>query len=234
VRETGRRNLRRSAVILARVLGFIEIADLISGSKTSVGELVRKITERYAFEKFPRTFEELDLGKGVEFNEGSSEFGGIRKFIIYDTLLVVETRTSTAVSRSILEEILVWGSEELGLNYKPNSIKRYGYISDVTFYSEAPLIDLPPAMVNIAARVSRELSDIWQEPVKYEPLNFNLGHDPTARKNPIAPFSIARRSEARFSENKYFSEAPLPTDKHWEILEQYEQDILAGRKGGLA
>ncbi len=225
--------MRQSAILLARVLGFIEIADLISGGKISVGELVRKIAEQYGFEKFPRTFEEIDLGKGIEFHEGGSEKGAIRKFIIYDTLLVLETRINTSTSKSILEEMLTWGAKELGLNYKPNSIKRYAYISDVTFYSEVPIIDLPPAAMKVSARISKELTDIWQQPVKYEPLNFNIGHDSTGRKNPIAPFTIARRSETRFSENKYFSEAPLPTETHLEILEQYEKDILAGQKGGL-
>ena len=225
--------MRQSAVVLARVLGFIEIADLISGGKMSVTELVRKLSERYSFEKFPRTFEEIDLGKGIEFIEGASGSGPIRKFIIYDTLLVLETRISTAVSKSLLEEMLLWGAKELGLNYKPNSIKRYGYISDVTFYSEAPLLDLPPAVSKIAARASKELSDIWEEPIKYEPIGFSVGHDPSDRKYGIAPFTISHRSETRFSENKYFSEAPLPTDTHWEMLEQYEKDVLSVRKGGL-
>jgi hypothetical protein len=44
------------------------------------------------------------------------------------------------------------------------------------------------------------------------------------RKYGIASFSITRRAEARFSENKYFSEAPLPTDLHLKLLEQFEAE----------
>jgi hypothetical protein len=47
----------------------------------------------------------------------------------------------------------------------------------------------------------------------------------TARKYQIAPFSIARRAEARFSEDKYYSEAPLPTDMHISLLEEFEESI---------
>lgn len=222
--------MRQSAVILARVLGFIELGDLISGSKMSVSELVRKLAEQYSFEKIPTSFEQLDPGKGIHFFEGVSGSIPIKEFIIYDTLLVLETRISTEASKYILEEILLWGAKDLGLNYKANSINRFGYISDVTFFSDAPLLDVPPAIAKIAARATRELTEIWKEPVKYEPLNYSVGHDPTTRKYGIAPFTIIHRAESRFSENKYFSEAPLPTDIHWEMLEEYEKDILASKK----
>jgi hypothetical protein len=69
------------------------------------------------------------------------------------------------------------------------------------------------------------LSDIWQEPVRFVPTGITLGHDPTARKYGIASFSIQRRAEARFSDNKYFSEAPLPTDIHLKLLTEFEADI---------
>jgi hypothetical protein len=46
-----------------------------------------------------------------------------------------------------------------------------------------------------------------------------------ARKYGIAPFSITRRAESRFSENKYFSEAPLPTDIHISLLEEFEAEV---------
>jgi len=219
--------LRQSAIILGRVLGFIEIADLISGGKISFPELVQRLAERYSFQKFPKTFDELELAKGIEFLEGTSGEYPIQKFVIWDTLLVLETRVNTSVSKAILEEILLWGSKELGINYKPGSIKRFAYISDVTFFSDAPLLTLHAAINNLAIRSSAELSRIWQESVKYEPIVIRLGHDPTVRKNPIAPFSIEHRAEARFSENKYFSEAPLPTNVHLEMLEQFEKDILA-------
>jgi hypothetical protein len=219
--------LRQSAVILARVLGFVEIADLISGGKSSVSELVRKFAEHYSFEKFPQTFEELDLAKGIEFQEGKSGSNPIRKFVIYDTLLVVETRINTETSKAILEEILVWSSKELGLNYKPNSIKRFGYISDVTFFSDAPLLATNDAQNQLAEKVTAEVSRVWGEHIKYESLGMVMGYDPLTRKYPIAPFKIEHRAEHFFSDNKYFSEAPLPTHLHWELIEQFEDAVLA-------
>lgn len=219
-------SLRRSAIILGRVLGFIEIADLVAGSQVFFPDLVRQLAERYSFQKFPQTIDEFDVKKGVEFLQGKSGGNPIQKFVVWDTLLVLETRLGTSVSKAILEEILLWSAENLGLNYEAGSIKRFGYISDITFYSDAPLLSLCPAVSNLAVRSSAALSQIWEEPVNYESLIVKVGHDPIARKYGIAPFLIEHRAETKFSENKYFSEAPLPTDMHFEILEQFEKDVL--------
>lgn len=217
--------LRQSAIVLARVLGFIELADLISGVRFSVSEIVKRLAEHYQFQQYPKTLEEIDPSKGIEFLEGFSGGFPISKFVIWDTLLILETKVDTDVSTLILEEILGWSANEFGINYAPGAIRRFGYISDVTFFSDAPIFQLHEAVNRISSRTSEELSRIWKEPVRYEPLGIRAGHDPSSRKYPIAPFSIEYRKESRFSEKKYFSEAPLPTKIHWEMLEQFEKDM---------
>jgi hypothetical protein len=229
-----RRILRKSAVILARVLAFIELSDLLSGSKTSTPELIKRLVERYGFQKFPKTIDELDPSKGIEFLAGSTGEFPIKKLVIWDTLLTVETEINTDVSRRIIEEILGWTAKELDVKYQPGAIKRFGYISDVTFFSDAQILEVNSSVINLAAKCSEELSRIWMEPVKYEPFTVRVGHDPTSRKYPIAPFLIEHRAETRFSENKYFSEAPLPTDLHWKLLEEFELNMQLARKAGNA
>lgn len=220
--------MQLSAVILARVLGYIETFDLGQG-KVFFPDLIPHILERYKFQKFPQTIEQFDESKGVEFLEGKIGGNVIQKFTIWNTLLVVETRTNTTDSKRILEEMLLWGAERFGLNYKPGMLKRFAYVSDLSFYSDVPILNVNPALTNLAQKTSATLSEIWQEPVKYEPITFSVGHDPLARKYGIAPFSISRRAETRFSENKYFSEAPLPTDMHLQLLEEFERTIKVGQ-----
>jgi hypothetical protein len=214
-----------SAVILARTLGYIETFDLNPRGKVFFPEVVPEIVRRYSFQKFPKTLEDFDESKGVEFLEGKSGDTVIAKAVIFSTLLVVDTRSSTDDSKNILEDILTWTAEKFGFNYRPGMIKRFAYVSDLSFYSDAPLLSVSPALTNLAEKTSKLLSGIWQEPVHYEPINLIVGHDPMSRKYGVAPFSIARRAEARFSENKYFSEAPLPTDMHLSMLEEFEAEV---------
>jgi hypothetical protein len=219
--------MKLSAVILARVLAYIETFDLSPEGRIFWPDIVPELVRRYGFQKFPKTLEDFDESKGVEFLEGKIEGKVIQKLAIFNTLLVVETRSSTADSKRILEHALAWGAEKLGLNYAPGMIKRFAYVSNLTFYSDVPILSVNPAVINLAAKTSNAVSEIWQEPVQYEALNITIGHDPLARKYGIASFSITRRAEARFSENKYFSEAPLPTDVHLKMLEEYEKEMAA-------
>jgi hypothetical protein len=212
-------------VILARVLGYIEAFDISADGRVYFPDLVREIAKNFRFQKFPQTLEEHDLKKGVEFLEGKIGDRTIQKFVIWDSLIVLETRINTDESKAILEEMLLWGTAKFGLTYSPGMIKRFAYISDVTFYSDVPFLSVSPLLTGIATTTSKALSDIWQEPIHYEPFNLVIGHDPAARKYGIAPFSITRRAESRFSDNKYFSEAPLPTDIHISLLEEYEAGI---------
>lgn len=221
-----KRHLRLSAVVLARVLGFIEPYDLAPKGGIDFAELVREVAKQYHFQKSPHTIEEHDLSKGVEFLLGRSGKRAITKFVIWQNILVLETRSSTDDSKLLLEEFLLWGKSKFGLTYEPGMIKKYGYISDLTFYSEAPVLSVSPLLDRIAQRTSEALTAIWQEPVQFEPLELKVGHDPLSRKWGIAPFQIARRAQSPFSANKYFSEAPLPTDLHISLLEEYEAGIM--------
>src|ERR1700688_297943 len=100
--------MKLSAVILARAIGYIETFDLSPRGTVFLPEIVPEIVREFNFQKFPKSSDELDESKGIEFLEG--KFGGevIQKFVIWNTLLVVETRSNTENSRKILEGMLVW------------------------------------------------------------------------------------------------------------------------------
>jgi hypothetical protein len=215
-----------SAILLARVLAFIETFDLDSRGKVFNPDFIQEMVKRYRFQKFPKTVEEWNEEKGVVFEEGKIGNNVIQKFTIFNSLLVLETRSNTNDSKQILEEMLVWGAAKFGLNYKPGAIRHFGYISDLTFFSDVPILAAAcKPYMDLAAKASTALTEIWHEPVQYHPLVLTIGHDPLSRKNAVAPFTITRRAEHKFSENKYFSEAPLPTDAHVALLREFEEGI---------
>jgi hypothetical protein len=214
-------NLQRPVTILSRVLAYIDALE-VSPGEVYFPALAQALVERYGFQKFPQTLEEFDLSKGIEFLSGVSNGVGIGKFVIWPNILVLETRVSTDASKEILESILVWATEKFSLRYVPGDIKRFAYISDVTFNSDESLLIFDPVLNWLSHQVSDALTEIWQEPVEYLPTSLKIGHDPVLRQAGIAPFSIERRGTARFSENKYFSEAPLPTDLHIKLLDEFE------------
>ena len=216
--------MRLSAVNLARTLAFIELADLDPKGKVFLPDFIQAMAERYKFQRLPKR-EEREK-EGLIFEEGKIGTKVIGKLTLYDALIALETRSNTSDSKQLIDELLVWGAAKFGLHYNPGSIKRFAFVSDLTFYSDVPILDAAcQPLVDLANKTSRALTDIWQEPVPCYPANLALGPDPLTRKYGIAAFLITHRAEARFSENKYFSEAPLPTDVHIAFLEEFETGI---------
>ncbi len=220
--------MQLASVPLARVLAYIETTELNPTGSVFFPELIRRIVERFEFQKYPRTFEETNEDKGVEFFEGRWNGVNVNKLAIFTGALVVDTSASTAESERIIEEALIWAATDLGLNYKPGMIKRKQYISDLVFYSNIQLLAVHPAFVNLQKAVT-DMGEqyLWQRR-EYALTHFGLDFDKTLTPLVSAPFSIQRRGNALFTENKYFSEAPFPTDVHITLVEQLEANLRGG------
>jgi len=204
-------------------LAYIELADLNPKGKVFLPDLIKGIADRYKFQRLPK-FEEREK-EGLIFEEGKIGNKVIKKLTLFDALIVLETASNTSDSTQLIEELLLWGAAKFDLNYQPQSIKSFGYVNAVTFYSDTPILEANPALRKIADVTGEAVSEMRKEQLRYQTINITIGHDPMARKNPIASFIITRRAEAKFSENKYYSEAPLPTDMHIALLEEYEADM---------
>lgn len=214
-----------SAVTQARVVGFIEILDLSAGGKIFYPDLVSGLVERLRFQKFPETLKEFDEQKGIEFIGGQWNGTTVEKLIIFWNGFVLDTHVSTSESERILDEALVWASEKFQIKYKSGMISRKRYVSDLTFYSEKRLLNLHPALPRLTSNLHHKLKEITGQEFTYEATRLDVDFCKFERALPIAPFTIQRRTETPFEENKYFSEAPLPTDIHLELLQAFEADL---------
>jgi len=219
-----------SAIIQARVLAFIEMYDLDPRGRVFAPDMVQQIVKYGGFIKSPQA-SEIDEQKGIEFQVGKIGDTVVDALKLYNTLLVLETHSNTTEAKLALETILQWGKQQFGLKYEPEMIRHWAYVSIVTFYSDYNLIDLAnrPA-AKLAFKVSKAVSEIWKQPLTFEPRSFAIGHDPLLRKNGIASFLISPRADTPYSENKFYSEAPLTTDMHIKFLEEFEADVLATSK----
>ncbi|HXW93978.1 MAG TPA: hypothetical protein VEK33_25730 [Terriglobales bacterium] len=219
--------MQLTSVPLARVLGFLEMTELNPRGTVFFPELLDKVIERFDFQKYPSPEQQLDLQKGVELFEGRWNGVNVSKLAIFDGALIVDTSTSTADSERIMEEALQWSASELGLNYRPGMIRRKQYLNDIVFYSDIRLLAIHPAFVNLQNAVTDAGERyLWQRR-EYDFTHFSIDFDHTLTPLVAAPFSIQRRGNTLFSDNKYFSEAPFPTDVHINIVERLEADLTS-------
>jgi hypothetical protein len=207
----------------------VETFDLNPVGRVFFPDMIPALVKRYSFQKFPKEYGELDEQKGVEFLEGKWGEITVERFIVYQNGILVDTRSSTADSEKILEEALLWSASEFGLAYRPGMIKRKAYVSSLTFYSEIPLLSgLNDALSKLSARIGNATSQVIGHPLSFETVGITMSHEwPQVAGRPIAAFTINRRIETPFSENKYFSEAPLPTDLHITLLQEFENELLS-------
>lgn len=214
--------MKLSAVLLARYYGLIQIDDLNPDGTVYYPEVVSALVERYGFMKFPKTLEEFDGSKGIEFVGGKAGKYAIEKMVIYNSGIYVDTLANTTVSEAIWYDLMQWAVGKLGLAFRREMVSRAAYVSHVTFHSDVPVLAVNPMLSKFAKRVSDEVRANFKEDLEFEPTTVNISFDTLSTKFGVANFSVQRREGVAFWENKYFSSAPLKTDVHLELLEEWE------------
>ena len=219
-----------TAVLKARSLAMIEVDAMNRGGKIRLADLLPRLVSRYDFQVVPNKPEDFDLSKGVRFESGKFDGLLIDSFIIYDGAILVDTLSTTDDSKRIICEMLEWGRDEFGLTYEENQIRRWGYVSDIVFKTDFPLLEsISAPFTRLAEKTSKSTEERF-EGLVFRPTQFFIGHDPEQRKNGIANLSIQHRVNTSHTENVYFSESPLPTDLHIQYLQEFEKDVRDSRQ----
>ena len=216
------------SVLQSRVVAFLEADELFTRHHMLGPEVTPNIVERYGFLKSPDQLEDfLDEQKGIQFAFGRWKGTVIKQLAFYTHGIAVETASSTDLSDEILSDVLSWRAHTLNLKYHPDMVKRKAYVSGLLFSTDVSLNALHPKLRGLGERLSDSVKNSLGHVFPYEVTGIFFGYD-TAHTKPNAPiFTIERRADVPFSENRYFSTAPMPTDEHLELLKDFEA-ALAG------
>jgi hypothetical protein len=216
------------SIVLARVVAFLEVRAIDSSGKTSTLEIFSDIARRYSFSKAPQSIAEIDYEKGVELAIGKLGQINIDRLAMFSNGIIVDTRSSTDDCEKILADLLAWAKQALGAKIEPS---RKNFVSQILFRSRLQLTLLNPVLAPIAERLSSFVSGELKQPIKYEPTAILFGADPTLTKLSPVQFTLDRRAETPFFENIYFSNAPLRTAGHIELVSQFEKALIPETPG---
>lgn len=215
------------AVLTARLLGFVELATLNPEGRIFFPNIVSGIVERFSFQKYPTTPEQLDETKGIEFHDGQWDGVNVSKLVIYNNGFLVETQSDTDDSEHILLASLEWAKKKFGITFAPEMIFRRRYLNDLVFSTEVPILDGFGPINNLRTTLSEMMEGVIDERLLYAGTRLDVDFERFQRQAAMAPLTIQRRTDYAYSDNTYFSEAPLPTALHVILLEQYEKDVIA-------
>jgi hypothetical protein len=184
------------------------------------------LVEKCQFLKSPSTPQELNLPDGAVFETGIFEGIVIKKFVVFPLVMHLDAADSTDQAQRALLGLLQWARDEFGLRYQTGMITRWAFVSDVTFQTDFPLLErLNGPLNSISSKISEAIRENLKEDLKYRPAKFWIAHDPDKRKASIAPFSIEHLALSQDEDNKFYSEAPVPTKDHLLLLEELENAL---------
>lgn len=209
----------------ARSIAQFPTDELNPHGRALIPDVVAALIERYGFIKFPQKPEEFDEDKGVSFELGRWNDLSIDQLLVFTDGLIVDTRSSTGDSSAIIADVLTWAADSFGLTFRPDMLSRQIYFSEVTFRSECQLSTLNPALSKVAEMLSASVARITGQVLPYDVAQFNFNFDPLESKLIISPFRVERLGNTPYSENKYYSTAPMPTEEHLELLAVFESAL---------
>ena len=204
-----------------RALRFINPTD---ARKSFAPDVVAAIRDRYRFWEYPTKPSEFNLDDaGGAFSVGLFDGNTIEALRLFRTCAIAEGTCNTSMLDRFLDDLFAMAQTDLGLDLECSSPVSRAYLSAVE-------IELAPSLaqsLNVAARVGetlhRHVAALGFSTSAFELSGFALQADPL-KSTPLRPskFLFERRADRPFESNIFYSEAPLPTDQHLEVLQEME------------
>jgi hypothetical protein len=213
---------------LARTLWLFDFS-LMNPKGMSIQGLIDGLREKYQFALSPKN--PLDFGdsKALTFKSGtfvnSKGIPVIVALQIYNDGFVVDTLSSTKDSIEFLEKTTNWMGDQFGLKLPPNI--RKGYVSNIDFESDAALMALNPRLSQFFKALEKYFKPIDGKQRHFELTSLGSWTEDMNQVSAPAPFKFERKIGPPFSSNHYFSQAPLETDPHIQLLNEFEQMLKA-------
>jgi hypothetical protein len=196
-----------------------------------VSEFQGAIKRRYHFDVGPQVNQQVGLMAGFQ----SGRFSRKGRSIPIDQLNItyidarvtsigVLTKRSTDDGVAFLDDLMSWAKRKYHVDATETFPTFYHSQLEVVF--DVPLNQGFPNLKSLGQTVQHHLSKYGIDSPEYEPASIIMFID-TLNKQPPAPtpFAIERRVGSQFSDNKFFSQAPLTTADHLVVLKQFENSL---------
>ena len=182
-------------------------------------DLVKFIQEKYRFVDFPQTVEHL-TGDSFAFKLGHYNGSTIAELTLYNEAIFASSDVSTDVLDTFITELIQFARSEFQMNIVQ--------IESQNLYNSRIEVEVKSGFdnwLNIFKPISDQLAsaatDAGITSTGYGLVGFSLGAEGPDVVKP-GRFLFERRAGNAFSDNIFFSEAPLSTRAHIELVERLE------------
>ena len=200
-----------------------------------ISDAVNFMRQRYMFVTAPKSLEEFDFNRGVEFGHGkftlrekqSKKSSKEKSYVIggfqfFSSGLVVNSTASTEVLDEFLDDLIEWAVPQFGFTQPAMSIGPSQYTSQIEVQLDFRFPQNPfEEMVGKA--VQSMMAKNQPDAPQYEKSGVSWQFDPPPNAQVAGrQFLIQWREGASKSSGLFYSQAPLSTPDHLKLLEKIE------------
>ena len=212
----------------ATSLWYFHLPDLNPRNR-GLNKIPEVLAERYSFAKIPSlldAYEAAQKNDGVEFLGGTfvNSRGESTKvdLYLYKQGLTADSGSCTEDTDEFLSDVLEWIPKMLSLPEVSELKPTKRYISNVNIKVNGSLGSINPNLAKFCSLIRESLSDPASQVLELGGLSFYS--DPATNQYPsIRDFHIRRAKDEPFSDERYWSSAPVESAKHMRLLEAFEK-----------
>ncbi len=205
---------------LARSIWLFDLS-LLNPRGLSIQPVLESLKERYQFARAPKNALDVDEQKALTFKAGtfinSKGTPVVVGFSLYSDGWNADTLATTDDSTEFLIEISDWIQKDFGF-VVPAAKK--AYLSQVDFESDAPLAVLNPHLDALSQLIQAQYKSVDGKKRQFDTTGLSIWTEDLGQPLAPAPFKFERKIGAPFVSNHYFSQAPLETQPHIDVLHQ--------------
>jgi hypothetical protein len=212
-----------------QVLDIVPVEELRPPGGVYLPDFVQSITARYGFLSSPTNPLEA-VSTGAKFQHGRFTVDDtpavIKELGIYNDGIIVNA-FNTRVADLMLDDFFSWTTEKFQLRERQTHNPRT-YVSVVVIEFERPTEPALGKLAQVSELFSESLNSAYGWNYEYNLQRIAFAVDPmTIPPLRNTQFFIERRLQTPYSENRWFSGAPLQTEQHLRLLEAIESQLLA-------
>jgi len=192
----------------------------------SFTEAFADLATRYSFKKFPKHTLDVDSDKALTFEGG--EFTNrdgeqiIIKLRVYTDGCVVDCWSSTRDAEDFLKDAMKWLKTEHGFGLPADTPIRTIYLSELTVRTNKSLISLNSKLHAFTDALSDKVKEFGGKDTGFNFGSIGFWSNDTKRPMAPGPFRFENKVGTLPKDQRYFSQAPLPTDAHLALLDKLE------------
>lgn len=191
-----------------------------------VPEFVSEIQRRYTFWEVPRNIGEFNLDTGAKFSTGRFKEITISALQLYRNGIFAESQASTSSIDHFADDLLSWVQSEFKIECLISQPVKRRYFSSIEVKVSVDVSSKFERLNKVSTMLSKMANDSGVEVASYEFSGLTINSEPNP-KNVVQTgrFVFERRQGEKYEDNIFYSEAPVTSDQHLELLTELEKSL---------